>query len=70
MAKADVTNYSALANEGNPFVQQPTNNTENEVMDSDDDNDTHHSGIMIHVVPDTSKSKYNCKKKTIETIFV
>lgn len=57
MAKADVINYSALANEGNPFVQQHTNDTDNGELDSDDDN-AHHSGIMIHVVPDTSKSKF------------
>lgn len=63
MAKADVINYSALANDGNPFVQQPTNNRDIENVDSDDDDndDTHHSGIMIHVVPDTSKSNI-CKK--------
>lgn len=75
MAKADVINYSAMANVGNPFTRQLSNaneenpfvqqqqqqnarNEDDEELGSDDNDDmAQHSGIMIHVVPDTSKSK-------------
>lgn len=77
MAKADVINYSALANVGNPFTRQHSNNAneenpfvlqqqqqhrneDDEELGSDDNDDmAQHSGIMIHVVPDTSKSINN-----------
>lgn len=60
MAKADV-NYSAMANERNPFIQPGSADEENLNDDSDVATDTdneeppHHSGLMIHIVPDTSK---------------
>lgn len=55
MAKNDI-NYQALANEGNPFIEKPTQYDGTEETTTDTENeDGHRDGIMIHVVPDTSK---------------
>lgn len=53
-------NYNALANEQrNPFaVQMPPDEQETEddgITDTDNDDQPRDSGLMIHVVPDTSK---------------
>lgn len=65
MARQDA-NYSALlANERNPFgVQMPITDddetTEDDFRVTDTDNDEEaprDSGLMIHVVPDTSKGE-------------
>lgn len=63
MANSDV-NYNALAaNERNPFIQQASADDENPfdsdmATDTDNEDPPHHSGLMIHIVPDTSKCKW------------
>lgn len=57
MANPDVK-YSSVSTEGNPFIGQHTTTMHNDdelVTDSDNDDIPQNSGIMIHVVPDTSK---------------
>lgn len=56
MANPDVK-YSSVTNEGNPFIQQHTPTIQDDELATDSDNDDapQNSGIMIHVVPDTSK---------------
>lgn len=56
MANPDVK-YSSVANEGNPFIQQHAETIQDAELATDSDNDDapQNSGIMIHVVPDTSK---------------
>lgn len=57
MANPDVK-YSSVGNEGNPFVGQHTTTIQDDdelATDSDNDDTPQNSGIMIHVVPDTSK---------------
>ena len=61
MANAE-RNYNATTQEGNPFTTNRAININTEDDDDDDlatdtDNDDipHNSGLMIHVVPDTSK---------------
>ncbi len=57
MANPDVK-YSSVGNEGNPFIRQHTETIQDdELADSDNDDAPQNSGIMIHVVPDTSKCK-------------
>lgn len=71
MANADV-NYSAITNEGNPFIQQQQINIEDDhdaELGSDNDELGQNSGIMIHVVPDTSKSKQGFYYETNITSF-
>lgn len=56
MANPDVK-YSSVGNEGNPFIGQHTPTLQDDELATDSDNDDipQNSGIMIHVVPDTSK---------------
>lgn len=50
-------NYSAMANERNPFINAANNSVD---RDTDGDEETPlDSGIMIHVVPDTNKARWN-----------
>lgn len=57
MARQDATNYSALvANEGNPFGVQMMSTDGNDTEDERAE-DTDNDGLMIHVVPDTSKGE-------------
>lgn len=60
MASPDVK-YNSVTNEGNPFNRQHVETIRDEelVTDSDDDDAPQNSGIMIHVVPDTSKCKFD-----------
>lgn len=57
MANPDVK-YSSVANEGNPFIGQHTPHDDVLATDSDNDDTPQNSGIMIHVVPDTSKCMF------------
>lgn len=54
MANADV-NYHALTFEGNPFIQDISEEVPNLASDTDNEDTPQHSGLMIHVVPDNSK---------------
>ena len=58
MANHDV-NYQALSNEGNPFIEKSNHATIVDDMTTDTENEDAHrdNGIIIHVVPDTSKGK-------------
>ncbi|KAJ6633195.1 Autophagy-related protein 9A [Pseudolycoriella hygida] len=60
MASPDVK-YSSVTNDGNPFKGQHLVTIEDDILPTDSDNDDapQNSGIMIHVVPDTSKSRWN-----------
>lgn len=66
MARHHEINYNALANEPrNPFVvqQMPPDDgeqTEDDVVtDTDNEDAPRDNGLMIHVVPDTSKGEWN-----------
>ncbi|CAD7087628.1 unnamed protein product [Hermetia illucens] len=47
-------NYSALVNEKNPFREE-AHSTDNE----DNEDTPRNSGVMIHIVPETSKARWN-----------
>lgn len=58
-------NYAALANEQrNPFAVQigpdePETTEDDGITDTDNEDTPRDSGLMIHVVPDTSKGAYH-----------
>lgn len=49
-------NYSSMTNESNPFIQHKSASDDELATDTDNDG---RDGLMIHVVPDTSKCKAN-----------
>lgn len=51
-------NYHSLANEGNPFVEKPSHGTPDDATTDTENEDPHRDGIIIHVVPDTSKGMF------------
>lgn len=57
MANPDVT-YNAMRNEGNPFIEAHNQNI-NDGTDTETEETPQNSGIMIHVVPETNRSKKN-----------
>lgn len=56
MAKNDI-NYHSLANDGNPFIDKPNNGTPDDFTTDTENEEPNRDGIIIHVVPDTSKGK-------------
>uniref|UniRef100_A0A1L8DUW8 Autophagy-related protein 9 n=1 Tax=Nyssomyia neivai TaxID=330878 RepID=A0A1L8DUW8_9DIPT len=57
MAKPDVS-YSALNNERNPFIVQPSA-YEQDIEESDNEEAHPSSGIVIHVAPEAGKARWN-----------
>lgn len=62
MAKNDI-NYHSLANDGNPFIEKPSGGTPDDFTTDTENEEPNRDGIIIHVVPDTSKGK--CPQNTI-----
>lgn len=58
MAKNDI-NYHSLANDGNPFIDKPSNGTPDDFTTDTENEEPNRDGIIIHVVPDTSKARWN-----------
>lgn len=61
MAKND---YQALAESSNPFIENPSHvrhetiGIDETTTDTENEDGNRENGIMIHVVPDTSKGMY------------
>lgn len=56
MANQDNTNYNALTNDRNPFINLANNNLDHDT-DGENEETPLDSGIMIHVVPDANRCK-------------
>lgn len=57
MSNQENTNYNAITNDRNPFINLANNNLENDT-DGENEDTPLDSGIMIHVVPDANKCKF------------